>query len=86
MKRTCLLFNYSLIQLAYCVLDEFELELPGSNARINDPPPDCLGVYEEALKAGLRFPISSFILELLHFYRIPLCILIPNFVRHIIGF
>lgn len=45
--------SLSLILLAYCVSDDFELELPSQNARINDPPLDHLGVYEEALEAGL---------------------------------
>lgn len=78
--------DWSLIQLAYYIPDDFELELPGPNAWANDLPPDHLGVYDEALKVGLRSSLSFFVFELLHFYAISLCILIPNSSRHVIGF
>lgn len=58
-----------LIQLAYCVPDEFELKMPGLNAQVNNLPPSCLRVYEEALKARLMFFLFPFVLELRHFYR-----------------
>lgn len=44
--------DLSFIWLAYCILDDFELELPGLKAWANDLPLDHLGVCEEALKAG----------------------------------
>lgn len=78
--------DLSLIRLVYYVLDNFELELPSLNARANDPPPDRLEVYEEVLETRLRFSLSPFVLELLHFYGISLCILTLNFVQHIVGF
>lgn len=35
---------------------------------------------------GLRFPLNPFILEFLGSYGASLCILKPNFIRHIVGF
>lgn len=57
--------DVSLIRQVYYVLEDFELELLGLDIWINNPPLDHLGVYEKVLEAGLRFPLSPFILELL---------------------
>lgn len=54
----------------YGVPEEFNLEFPKSDKRVNNLPPGRLGVYEEAFEAGLRFPIPSFLLDLLRFYNI----------------
>lgn len=75
--------DLSLTELAFYVPYEFELELPGLNAQINDPPLGRVGVYEEVSEAGLKFPLSHFILKLLHSYGISLYILSPNSVRYI---
>lgn len=52
--------DLSLIRIAYCIPKDFELELSGPNARVDSPPPGRLGVYKEAFKARLRFPIYPF--------------------------
>lgn len=71
--------------MAYCIPKDFELELSDLDIWINNPP-GWLGVYEEAFEAKLRFSLSPFILEFLRSYGVPLCILTPNSIKHIVGF
>lgn len=68
------------------MLYEFELESIGLSDQADEVPPSCLVMYEEVLEAGLRFPLSHFVLKVLHLYGILLCALTPNSIRHIIGF
>lgn len=70
----------------YGNLGEFDLKLNLVDARVNNPPPSQLRVYEEAFEVGLRFPVPSFVLELLIFYGIFLYILTPNFLRLVLRF
>lgn len=74
-----------LISVGYRILEDYDFELPEPDLRINNPPLGRLGVYEEACEAGLRFPLLPFIVELLGSYKIPLYILTPNSIRHIVG-
>ena len=43
----------------YFIPSDFRIMLPGPKGRINHPPKACLGVYEEALKAGLHFSLHN---------------------------
>lgn len=73
------------------LLEEFgtldlQLHPPSLSARGDEAPPSHLAMYKEMLKAGLRFPLSPFILKVLHFYGISLRFLTPNSIWYIVGF
>lgn len=70
--------DLSLIQLVYCVPNEFKLVLPGLGVLANDLPPSHLAMYEKALKARLRFSLLFFVIKVLYFFEISLCILNPT--------
>lgn len=55
------------IQVLYGISKEFELELPGPDAWVDNSPLGQLRVYEEAFKVGLWFSIPPFVRELLRF-------------------
>lgn len=74
------------ILVLYGIPKDFDLELPHPNTRVNSPLPGQLGVYEEAFEIGVRFSIPPFFLELLRFYDISLCTLIPSSRRLILEF
>lgn len=78
--------DLSLVRLVYCIPRDFELEFSGANSQIDNPPLGRLGVYKKALESGLRFPISSIILEFLRTYGVLLCVQTLNFIRLLIGF
>ena len=43
------------------ILDEFRMVLAGPRERVHDLPTGSVGVYEEALKAGLYFSLHPFV-------------------------
>ena len=53
----------------YFVPVEFDLEVPGPSDRVHCPPVGWLGIYEDSLKAGLRFPIHPFVIRLMTEYN-----------------
>ena len=58
------------IRGVYFISAEFGIELAGPGERVHLPPMGCLGIYEEALKAGLRFPLHLFIVKLMNTYSL----------------
>ena len=45
----------------FCFIpSEFRLVLPTPEGRVHVPPMGCVGVYEEVVKAGLRFSLHLF--------------------------
>ena len=71
----------------YCFVPiEFDLGVPGPSDRIHCPPVGWMGIYEDSLKAGLRFPIPSFVIRLLTEYNMCPAQIAPNSWRIIIGF
>ena len=70
----------------YFILAEFEIKLAGPGERVDRPPPSCLGVYEEALKASLRFSLHSFVVQLMNVYHLSPAQIVPNSWRFVIGF
>ena len=71
----------------YCFIpSEFDLEVPGPSDRVHCPPVGWLGIYEDSLKAGLRFPIHPFVIKLLTEYNMCPAQIVPNSWRIIIGF
>lgn len=78
--------DLSLVRIRYRIPKDYEIELSRPDSRIDNPPPDRLGVYEEAFETRLGFPLPPFVLELLKSYEIPLCVLTLNSTRFIIRF
>lgn len=78
--------DLAFVHVGYYVLDDYEIELSGPNSWIDNPPPSRFGVYEKAFKAGLEFSYHLFVLKYLRSCGIPLYVLTPNSIRHIIGF
>ncbi len=64
----------------------FHLEPAGLGDRVTNPPVGRIGVYREALWAGLRFPLHGFLNELLTEYQLVPAQLAPNAWRTIVGF
>ncbi len=56
----------------------FRLEPAGPGDRVSNPPKGRIGVYREALWAGLRFPLHGFLNELLAEYQLVPAQLAPN--------
>ena len=54
----------------YFVLIEFEVELAGPEGRVDRPQVGYLGVYKEALKASLHFPLHTFVVQLMNVYHL----------------
>lgn len=84
----CMLTTDNLIeiQVLYGVLVEFDLELPNSDAWVNDSPSGRLGVYIKAFEARIKFHIPPFLFDLFRFYNISLYTLTPNSLRLMLGF
>ena len=71
----------------YCFIPvEFDLEVPGPSDRVHCPPVGWMGIYEDSLKAGLRFPIHPFVVRLLTDYNMCPAQIAPNSWHVIIGF
>ncbi len=67
-------------------LQGFRLEPARRRDRITDPPVGRIGVHQESLWAGLRFPLHSFVNELLTVCRLVPAQLTPNAWRTVMGF
>ena len=65
---------------------EFQLVLPGLQGRIRAPPIGSIGVYEEALKADLHFPLHPFVERILEMFELSLAQVTPNSCCYIVGF
>ena len=70
----------------YFVPVEFDLEVPGPTDRVHCAPVGWLGIYEDSLKADLRFPFHPFVIRLMTEYNICSAQIAPNSWRIIIGF
>ena len=71
----------------YCFVPiEFDLEVPGPSDRVHCPPVGWLEIYEDSLKAGLRFPIHPFVVRLMTEYNMCPAQIAPNSWHIIIGF
>lgn len=57
-----------------------------SSERVRAPPKGSVGLYEDYFKEGFRIPVSTFLVEVLTYYKKHLSQLMPNAVSHIIGF
>ena len=70
----------------YFIPREFGLTLTSTNDRICFLPAGSIGVYEEALKVGLRFPLHPFIKRVLDRFSLGLAQIALNSWCHIVGF
>ena len=68
------------------ISDEFGLTLASSDDRIHVPPTGSVGVYEEAMKAGLRFLLHPFVKRIMERFSLSLAQEAPNSWRYIMGF
>lgn len=64
----------------------FGLRIPLKDEQVNSVQNGEICVFEEYLKAGLRFPIHPFIEEVFEAFGLLPCRLTPNSFRHLIGF
>ena len=74
------------IRGVYFILTEFKVELTGPEERVHLPPSRQLGVYDEALKANLRFSLHPFIVEQMNTFSLSPSQIVPNSWYFIIGF
>lgn len=54
--------------------------------RVRAPPKGWVGLYLDYFKEGFRISVSTFLVEVLRYYKIHLLQLTPIAVSHIIGF
>lgn len=57
-----------------------------SSEMVRVPLKRWVGLHVDYFKEGFRFPVSSFLVEVIKYYKIHVSQLTPNVVRHIIGF
>ena len=74
------------IRSYYFIPIEFDLEVPGPADRVHCPSVGWLGIYEDSLKAGLRFSFHPFVIRLLTEYNMCPAQVAPNSWHVIIGF
>ena len=68
------------------ILEAFQPAFMGPQGRVHAPPAGSIGVYEEALKADLRFSLHPFVGRTLERFELSLAQVMPNSWRYIIGF
>lgn len=59
--------DLSRVRIMYGKPPKFNLVLPRVDDRVNTPPPGRIGMYEEALRTGLRFPVHPLVLGIFWF-------------------
>ena len=67
-----------MLQGFYFILVEFKIKLVSFKGRVDCPPSGFLGMYEEALKVGLQFPLHPYIVKLLNVYLLSPIQIMPN--------
>ena len=68
------------------VHDEFRMALAHPQERVHNPPIGGIGIYEETLKAVLRFSLHPFVVKLVGRFALSLAQIVPNSWRYIVGF
>ena len=74
------------IRAKYFIPEVIALGVPDRTWRASRPPIGWICLYEEHLKACLRFSLHPFIPMLLNEYRVPLAQIVPNGIRILIKF
>ena len=85
-RSMMIITNLEKLQSFCFISDEFGLILTSSDDRIHVPPVDCVGVYEEAVKANLRFSLHSFVKRVMERFSLSLAQVALNSWRYIVGF
>ena len=70
----------------YFISREFGLTLASTNDKIYFSTMGSIRVYEEAMKAGLRFPLHPFIKRVLERFSLCLAQIAPSSWCYIVGF
>ena len=70
----------------YFIPSQFDIELSSPVDQVHCPPIGWLEIYEDSLKAGLRFPFHPFVIKLMTQYNMCPAQIAPNSWRIIIGF
>ena len=60
------------------ILGEFQMILEGPQGRVHAPLAGSIGVYEEALKAGLCFTLHPFVGRIMERFELSLAQVTPN--------
>ena len=86
LESTMILADLEELRSLYYIPGEFGLTLASNSDRVCFPSATSVGVYEEALKAGFRFPLHPFIKRVLERFSLGLAHIAPNSWCHIVGF
>ncbi|KAL3652431.1 hypothetical protein CASFOL_002112 [Castilleja foliolosa] len=78
--------DVSSIRQKLFIPDEYKIIVPGPNDKIDDPPERCLAFHVASLEAGLRFPLSRHVEDILSGFNVCPSQLMPNSYRHILSF
>lgn len=70
----------------YFIPDEFGVFLPLDGETIVHSSDTRLGVYQDHLECGLRFPLSDFFTGVMRFYGVIPSLLSPNSIRLLAAF
>ena len=68
------------------ILTEFHMVLIGPEERVHTPLAGCVGVYEEAMKAGLHFFLHPFVKKVMERFFLSLAQVALNSWHYIVGF
>ena len=60
------------------ILAKFCMVLTATEERVHAPPTGCVGVYEEAMMASLRYPLHSFVKRVIDRFFHSLAQVAPN--------
>ncbi|KAL4567937.1 hypothetical protein LXL04_023533 [Taraxacum kok-saghyz] len=78
--------NFDEIIENFKICPTLQLMIPAPNQTIKTPPEGFVGIYHQFLKAGLRFPVFTFLKTVLQHYNLHIAQLAPNSFRKIISF
>ncbi|KAL3652430.1 hypothetical protein CASFOL_002111 [Castilleja foliolosa] len=78
--------DVSLIRKKFFIPDEYQIIVPGPNDKIDEPPERCLAFHVASLEAGLRFPLSRHVEDIISGLNVCPAQLMPNSYRHILSF
>ena len=70
--------DLGMVQGFYFIPAKFDVELARPEERVHRPPLGRLGIYEETLKVGLRFPLHPFITKLMKDFALNPSQIAPN--------
>ncbi|KAL0344265.1 UNVERIFIED_CONTAM: hypothetical protein Sangu_1313900 [Sesamum angustifolium] len=76
---------YQLVE-EFGILPEFEVSVPPSNSHPSSSPLEYMSFFASKLRAGLRFPLPSFLCDISREFQVPLNQLAPNSVRLLVAF